>query len=73
MEKTKEQQRQLTNISSNETKEPTQDDETTIEPKMLMFKVPYAGEKGSVLNDAPDAPTRLRAYAPYAPDAPKFP
>ena len=27
----------------------------------------------SVLNDAPDAPTRLRAYAPYAPDAPKFP
>ena len=49
MKKTKEQLHQTTNISSNETKEPTKDDETTIELKMLTFKVPYAGEKGETL------------------------
>ena len=49
MKKVKEQQQQQSNTSSEESEEPIKDDDQSIEPKLLMLKMPYAGEKGETL------------------------
>ena len=50
MKKVKEQQQQKYNTPlDEENEEPTEDDDKSTEPKLLMVKVPYAEERGETI------------------------